>query len=133
MISLMVHHPELIPILSAERLWDQFESLTLRKIGEDLERLYQKRGSLDLPSVIETLDEGLKAKVREMVFREGAPDGDLKKMLRDCIQKIHEREFKKDQQERLGKIREVEKQKEERALESLLIDHQKHTRKETGA
>ena len=132
-ISLIVQHPELIPTLSAERLWDQFESLTLRKIGEDLERLYQKRGSLDLPSVIETLDEGLKAKVREMVFREGAPEGDMKKMLRDCIQKIHEREFKKDQQDRLRKIREVEKQKEERALESLLIDHQKHARKETEA
>jgi len=132
-VRLMVHHPELIPTLSQERLWDHFESLTLRKIGEDLERLYQKRGSLDLPSVIETLDEGLKAKVREMVFHAGAPEGDLKKMLTDCIQKIHERKFKKDQQDRIRKIREVEKQKEGSALESLLIDHQKHARKDIGA
>jgi DNA primase len=127
-VSLMIHHPELIPPLSAERIWDKFESPILRKMAEHLESVYREKGSLDLSVVLETLEEDLREKAREFVFRERAPEGDLKKMLRDCAQKIRDREFKKDQLERLKRIREVEKQTEGRALEGLLIDHQKQAR-----
>ena len=95
MVSLMIHHPELIPAVSEEGILEDFESPRLKRMAEDLERLFQKRGRLDLPEALETLGGGPEGEgwANSFFMREG-PEGDLKKMLRDCFRKIREKRLK---------------------------------------
>jgi DNA primase len=130
-VRLMVHHPELISIISEEGILREFDSPILRRIGEELENLYQKKGRLDLPETLGCFDEDLKRKLCEFAFQEsGLEKEHREKILEDCIQKIREEKVKKDRSELLRKIKEAEKQKGGRELEALLLEHQELARKE---
>jgi DNA primase len=130
-VRLMVHHPEWIPILSQEGIFEEFESPALQKMAEGLRDLYQRRGRLDLPEALSHFEEDLKGRLCELVFQEGGlVGGDREKMLHDCIQKIRERRLKREKGELLKKIKEAEKQQEEKGLVPLLKEHQELAKRE---
>jgi DNA primase len=132
-IRLMVQHPELIPTLSKEGIFKEFESPILQKMAETLKDLYQKKGRLDLPEALANLEEDLKVRLCEFAFREsGLEGGDWAKILQDCVQKIREKRLKKEKNELLKKIREAEKQPEGKRLTPLLKEHQELAKREKG-
>jgi hypothetical protein len=129
----MVQHPELIPSLSKEEIFKEFESPILQKMAETLKELYQKKGRLDLPEALANFEEDLKGRLREFAFREsGLEGGDRGKILQDCVQKIHEKRLKREKDEVLKKIREAEKQQEGKRLLPLLKERQELAKREKG-
>jgi DNA primase len=132
-IRLMVYHPEVIPTISKEGVLKEFESPILQKIAKALEDLYQRKGRLDLPEALANLEEALKGRLCEFAFQEsGLEGGDRGKILQDCIQKIREKRLKKEKGELLKRIKEAEKQQEERRLVPLLKEHQELAKREKG-
>ena len=108
----------------------EFESPALRKMAEDLERHYQKEGRLHLPDLFEQAEENLRKRLSELVFQEGSSAGDGRKILTDCIRKIREKKLKREKEELLRRIKEVEEEGGEKGLEVLLTQHQEMVRKE---
>ena len=132
-VHLMVHHPELIPMVSEEGILKEFESPVLRQIGEELESLYQKKGRLNVAETLGFLEEDLGKRLCEFVFQEsGLEGGDREKILQDCIQKIRGKRLKKEKGESLKRIKEAEKQQEDKRLVSLLKEHQQLAKRERG-
>jgi DNA primase len=132
-IRLMVHHPDVIPVLSRESVLKEFESPVLQKIAEALEDLYRRKGRLDLAEAIAGFEEPLKGRLCEYAFQEGGLEGgDPGRILRDCIQKVRGARLKREKDELLKRIREAEKQQEERKLASLLKEHQELAKREKG-
>jgi hypothetical protein len=129
-VSLIVHHPELIPTISGEGILEEFESQRLKRMTEGLESLFREKGRLGLLEALECLEEDLRERLCEVVFREGDPAGDPEKMLKDCLRKIRERRLQKDKRELLKKIREAEKGKREKELEALLMERQRLAERE---
>jgi DNA primase len=119
-IRLMVHHPEVIPTISKEGVIREFESPILQKIAEALENLYQRKGRLDLPEVLANVEEDLKGRVCEFAFQESGLEGNWEKILKDCIQKIREERIKKEKGELQKRIKEADKQQEDKGLNPLL-------------
>jgi hypothetical protein len=102
-------------------------------MAETLKELYQKKGRLDLPEALANFEEDLKGRLREFAFREsGLEGGDRGKILQDCVQKIHEKRFKREKDEVLKKIREAEKQQEGKRLLPLLKERQELAKREKG-
>jgi DNA primase len=129
-VRLMVHHPELIPIISGEGVLKEFQSPILKRIGEELESLYREKGKLDLAEKLESLEENLKKRLCELVFEEsGLEPGQRERILMDCIRKIREEREKKDGSELLRRIKEAETKNQGNVLEALLLEHQERTRK----
>jgi len=132
-VRLMIHHPEVIPTISKEGILKEFESPILQKIAEALEDLYQRKGRLDLPEVLANVEEDLKGKLCELAFQESELEGgDRRKILQDCIQKIREKGLKKEKGELLKRIKEAEKQQEEKRLVPLLEERQELAKREKG-
>jgi len=132
-VRLMVHHPEVIPTISKEGVVKEFESPILQKIAEALEDLYQRKGRLDLPEALANFEEDLKGRLCEFAFQEsGLEGGDQGKILQDCIQKIREKRLKKEKGELLKRIKEAEKQQEEKSLVPLLKERQELAKRERG-
>jgi hypothetical protein len=129
-ISLMIHHPELIPTISGEGILEEFESPMLKRMTKGLESLFQKRGKLDLPEALGSLEEDLRERLCEVVFREGDPAGDPGRMLKDCFRKIREKRLQRDKKDLLKRIREAEKGKREKELEALLMERQRLAERE---
>jgi len=124
LVRLMIHHPRFIPLISGEGVIMEFESPLLRKIAETLEQLYQRKGRVDPKEALGFFEEDIQKRFCQLVFQDEAFEEDqIEKMVRDCIQKIQEKRFKKDRLELLKKIKEAEK-KEGRGLEALLTEHQ---------
>jgi DNA primase len=132
-VRLMVHHPEVIPTISKEGVVKEFESPILQKIAEAIEDLYQRKGRLDLPEALANFEEDLKGRLCEFAFQEsGLEGGDQGKILQDCIQKIREKRLKKEKGELLKRIKEAEKQQEEKRLVPLLKERQELAKRERG-
>jgi len=132
-VRLMVHRPELIPKISGEGILREFESGDLKKVAEDLEDIYQKKGRLDLAEVLERFENDLKERLCAFAFEESSLEGgDVEKILKDCIQKIREKRLKKDKDELLKRIKEAEKQKGGKGLEALLLERQELARRESN-
>ncbi len=132
-VRLMVHHPEVIPTISKEGVVKEFESPILQKIAEAIEDLYQRKGRLDLPEALANFEEDLKGRLCEFAFQEsGLEGGDQGKILQDCIQKIREKRLKKEKGELLKRIKEAEKQQEEKSLVPLLKERQELAKRERG-
>ncbi|MGZ3604545.1 MAG: DNA primase [Thermodesulfobacteriota bacterium] len=132
-IRLMIHYPEIIPTVSREGVLEEFESPTLQKIAEALGDLYQRKGRLDLPEALANFEENLRGRLCEFVFQEGGLEGgDREKILKDCIQKIHEKRLKKERGQLLKRIKEAEKQDEEKRLVPLLKEHEELAKRERG-
>jgi DNA primase len=130
-VRLMVHHPELIPIVSDEGILEEFESPVLRRIGEELQSLYQKKRRLDVAEMLGFLEEDLGKRLSEFVFQaSGLEGGDLGKILQDCLQKIRKKKLRKERSESLKRIKEAEKQQGGRSLDSLLEEHQQLAKRE---
>jgi DNA primase len=130
MVRLMIHHPELIPIITEEGILKEFESPVLQKMAEDLEGLFQKRGGLDLTEALGCFEGDFKEKLCEFAFLESDLEaGNREKILRDCIQKIRKKRLRRDEGEILKRIKEAEKQKEGKGLEDLLVERQELTRR----
>jgi hypothetical protein len=123
LLSLMVHSPQLIPMISKEGIIEEFENPILQKIGEYLEVFYQKKGRLELKEVLGDMDDDLQAKLCEIAFRDMVSEGkDYEKIMKDCIQRIREKRLKRDEEELLKKIKEAEKHQRKDELERLLIE-----------
>lgn len=132
-VRLMVHHPELIPTISGEGILDEFESPLLKRLGQGLEGIFQKRGKLNLTEALGEVDEGLKERLCEYAFQESGAEGDQReRILKDCIEKIRRRKSKKDESDLLRRIKEAERQKEGGGLEALLMERQEMAKKEKG-
>ncbi len=130
-VRLMVHRPDVIPVLSKEAILKEFESPVLKKIGQALEDLYQRKGRLDLAEALAGFEEALKVRLCEFAFREsGLEGGDAGKILRDCIQKIRGARIKREKEELLRRIKEAEKQQEEKRLVPLLKERQELAKRE---
>lgn len=130
-VRLMVHHPEVIPTISQEGVLKEFESPILQKIAKVLEDLYQRKGRLDLPEALASFEETLKGRLCEFAFQEsGLEGGDRGRILQDCMQKIRGKRLKKEKGELLRRIKEAEKQQEERSLVPLLKEHQELAKRE---
>jgi len=132
-VRVMIHHPELIPTISEERILKEFESPLLQKMAEGLEALYQKRGRLDLTEALGLFEEGLQGRLCEFAFQESGLEGETReKILKDCIHKIRRKKLKKDEEELLKRIKEAEKQKKGEGLEILLMKRQELLTRERG-
>lgn len=132
-IRLMLHHPELIPIVSEEKILEEFESPLLKRLGKELSSLFQIKGRLDLSEALRGLEEGLRGFLSAYAFQEtGIEGGKQKRVLKDCIEKIRRRRWKRDETDLLRRIQEVERQKGGKELEALLIQHQELAKKEKG-
>lgn len=130
-IRLMVQHPELISIVSSEGVVDAFEHPLLKKLGEELVHAFQKKRRLDLTDILERVDGTGKEKLLEFTFEEsGIESYQGEQILRDCMEKIRKKKLKRDQDQLLKKIKEVEKQKDGEALEALLMERQELVKKE---
>ena len=129
-IKLMTHRPELIPVVSEENILDEFESPLWRGLGQGLVDHFRKRGRLDLTKIQEGLDDGFKQRLFGIVFQEsGVAEGQERKVLKDCIEKIRGNRLKKDKRDLLSKIKEVERKMAGKELEALLIKHQELARR----
>lgn len=125
LVRLMIHYPRFIPLISGEGVIMEFENQVLRKMAEGLEQLYQRRGRVDPKEVLGYLEENIQKRFCQLVFQDEAfEENQMEKIVRDCIQKIRERRFKRDRLELLKRIQEAEK-KEGGGLETLLAEHQK--------
>ncbi|MCJ7705656.1 MAG: DNA primase [Desulfobacterales bacterium] len=132
-VRLMIHHPELIPTISGERILDEFESPLLKRLGQGLEGIFQKKGKLNLTEALGEVDEGLKERLCEYAFQESGVEGDQReRILKDCIEKIRRRNVKKDESDLLRRIKEAERQKGGGGLEALLMERQEMAKKEKG-
>ena len=132
-VRLMVQQPHLIPKISKEGILKEFESTFLRKMAEDLQVFYQKKGKLDLAEALGRVEEDLKGGICAFVFQEnGLEGGDLEKVVEDCIQKIREGRLKKEKQQLLKRIKEAEKQKGETGLDALLLEWQELVKRESS-
>ncbi len=131
-VRLMVHHPEIIPTLSKEDILKEFESPILQKIAGVLEDLYLRKGRLDLPEVLAKVEEDLKEKLCEVAFQESGLEGNREKILKDCIQKIHEQRIKKEKVELQKRIRDADKQQEDKGLNPLLKQKLELAKREKG-
>jgi len=130
-VRLMVHHPEVIPTISQEGVLKEFESPILQKIAEALEDLYQRKGRLDLPEALASFEETLKGRLCEFAFQESGLEGENRgRILQDCMQKIRGKRLKKEKGELLRRIKEAEKQQEERNIVPLLKEHQELAKRE---
>ena len=131
-VRLMVQHPQLIPKISEEGIFREFESPFLREMAEALDAFYHRQGRLDLGEALGQVGEDLKGGVCAFVFEEsGLEGGDLEKVVEDCVQKIREGKLKKEKQELLKRIKEAEKRKGENGLEVLLLEWQELVKKES--
>jgi DNA primase len=119
-VRLMVHRPEIIPTISKEGVLKEFESPILKKIAEALENLYQRKGRLDLPEALASVEEDLKERLGEFAFQESGLEGDREKILQDCIKKIREERIKKEKGELQKRIKEADKQQGDKGLNPLL-------------
>jgi DNA primase len=119
-VRFMVHHPEIIPTISKEDVLKEFESPILKKIAEALENLYQRKGRLNLPEALASVEEDLKERLGEFAFQESGLEGDREKILQDCIKKIREERIKKEKGELQKRIKEADKQQGDKGLNSLL-------------
>jgi DNA primase len=140
-VRLMIHHPELIPIISEEKIWNEFETPLLKSVCQELEDIFRKKGKQNLPETLEAFDGALKERLCEYAFEESGIAGEgptgsgsqrPERMLQDCMEKIRRRKLKKDESELLRRIKEVEKQRDGRGLEALLREHQELTRRAKG-
>ncbi|MDO9350234.1 MAG: hypothetical protein Q7U55_03240, partial [Deltaproteobacteria bacterium] len=132
-VRLMIHHPELIPTISGERILDEFESPLLKRLGQGLEGIFQKKGKLNLTEALGGVDESLKERLCEYAFQESGAEGDQReRILKDCIEKIRRRNVKKDESDLLRRIKEAERQKEGGELEALLMERQELAKREKG-
>ncbi|MBS3906999.1 MAG: DNA primase [Syntrophaceae bacterium] len=132
-VRLMVHHPELIPTISGERILDEFESPLLKRLGQGLEGIFQKKGKLDFTEALEGFNEGLKERLCEYAFQESGVEGDQReRILKDCIEKIRRRKSKKDESDLLRRIKEAERQKGGGGIEALLMERQEMAKREKG-
>ncbi len=132
-VRLMIHHPELIPTISGERILDEFESPLLKRLGQGLEGIFQKKGKLNLTEALGGVDESLKERLCEYAFQESGVEGDQReRILKDCIEKIRRRNVKKDESDLLRRIKEAERQKEGGELEALLMERQELAKREKG-
>jgi hypothetical protein len=132
-LRLMVHHPGLIPTISEERILEEFESPLLKRLGQELEGLFQKKGKLDLTEMLGRVEEGLRGKLCGYAVQEsGVEEHQRERILKDCIEKIRRRKLKKDESDLLRRIQEAERQKEGRGLEGLLMEHQELAKREKG-
>ncbi|RPJ11289.1 MAG: DNA primase [Deltaproteobacteria bacterium] len=129
-VSLMIHHPELIPAISEEGIVEVFESPRLKGLAEDLEGFFRKNGKLDLPEALKVVGEDFKERLCDFVFRREGPEGDPKKILRDCLQRIHEGRLKRDKKRLFERIREAEREKSREDLEALLMERQRLAERE---
>lgn len=103
----------------------------MQKIAKALEDLYERKGRLDLPEALASFEETLKGRLCEFAFQEsGLEGGDRGRILQDCIQKIRGKRLKKEKGELLRRIKEAEKQQEERRLVPLLKEHQELAKRE---
>lgn len=133
MVRLMLHHPELIPTVSGEKILEEFESPLLKRLGQELEVLFKKRGTLDLKEALGDLEGGLRERFSAYAFQEtGVEEGQQKRVLIDCIAKVRRRRLKQDERDLLRRIQEVERQKGGKGLEDLLIKHQELAKREKG-
>ena len=131
-VRLMVQHPQLIPKISEEGIFKEFESAFLRRMAEALDAFYQRKGRLDLGEALGRVEEDLKGGVCAFVFEEsGLEAGDLGKVVEDCVQKIREGKLKKEKQELLKRIKEAEKRRGENGLEALLLEWQELVKRES--
>jgi DNA primase len=132
-VRLMVQQPHLIPRVSEQGIVREFESPFLRRMAEDLQTFYEKKGRLDLAEALGGVAEDLKGGMCSFVFKEtGLEGGDLDKVLEECIQMIRERSLRRDKRELLGRIKEAERQKGEKGLEALLLERQELAKKESN-
>jgi len=132
-VRLMVHHPEMISMVSEEGILREFESPILQKIGEELESLYLKKGRIDVAETLGCLEEDLQRRLCEFVFQGGVLEGGLQeKIMKDCIEKIRQKRLKKDESELLKKIKEAENQQEDKRLIPLLKERQELAKRERG-
>jgi len=92
----------------------------LKKIAEALENLYQRKGRLDLPEALASVEEDLKERLGEFAFQESGLEGDREKILQDCIKKIREERIKKEKGELQKRIKEADKQQGDKGLNPLL-------------
>ena len=131
LVRLMIHSPELIPALSEEGVFRDFESPALQKIAEEMEKLYRRRGKFNLTEALGCLHEDLGGKLRELALQESVLEGgDREKILNDCVRRIREKSLKRDKTELLHKIQEAEKQEGGKELETLLMKRQELVRRE---
>ena len=132
-VRVMVHHAELIPFIAEEGIIKEFESPILKRVAQDLETLYQKKGRLEIAEALGSFDEDLKAKLVEIAFQESGSDiSQQERILRDCIQRIRKKKLERDKNDLLKKIREAEQQKGEKGLEALLSKRQELAKREKG-
>lgn len=125
LIRLLIHHPELIPVVSKEGILQEFENPLLKRLGLAIEDLYKEKERLDIPELLEGLEKDLSERLRKYVFEEtGIERNHLEKVLKDCVQKIHQRKLKREGKELLQRIQEMEKQREAEGLEALLFRRQ---------
>ncbi len=131
-IRLMIHHPNLVPTISRERILDEFESPLLRRLGLELERIFQKRGALNLNEVLSEVEEGLRGTLCEYTFQEDGLLGDQpNRILEDCLEKIRRKRLKRDERDLLRRIKEAESRKE-KELELLLMKRQELAKRGKG-
>jgi DNA primase len=119
-VRLMVHHPEVIPILSEEGIIKEFQSLPLQKLAGALEDLYIKEGRVDLPKALSLFEGDLKKWLYDFAFQENGLEKNREKILKDCVQKIREEKIKKEKGDLQRKIKEVDQQQEDKGLPLLL-------------
>lgn len=132
-IRLMLHFPDLIPVVFEDGVLNEFESSVLKSMGLKLGTLHRERGKLELAQIMEAFEEDPRSLLREYAFQEnGVEESGRERILKDCIQKIHGKKLKKDGNELLKRIKEVERKRGENGLEALLMEHQELTKREKG-
>ena len=130
-VRLMIHWPELIRTVSDEGVVEAFDSPVLKRIAGEIEQAFRKKGKLDLSEILGSLPEDLQREISRITFHEKDMDeGPREKMLRDCIQKIRQKRFKRENRELIGKMREAEKEELDKGVETLLLERQKRIRME---
>lgn len=130
-VRLMVHHPELIPVILEEDVLEEFESPVLQEMAITLIGLYQKKGRLDLAEALGEMEGDLKKRLCEFALEESGLEKEYRqKMLEDCIRKIRAERLRKNRVELIRRIREAEKESGGKGLEILLLKSQELAKKE---
>ena len=123
LVALMIHDPEVIPLVRQEGVIDDFASEDLKEVARRILEVEQDGGdpAVEILPLLE--EKGLADRVFGVLFNEAmAEEGE--RALRDCLRGIRLRKLREERQALVERIRQAEREGDSKLLQALLMRKQ---------
>ncbi|MCX8012305.1 MAG: hypothetical protein N3A64_04055 [Desulfobacterota bacterium] len=112
LLTILLQHPELIPIVAQTRVIEDIENQFFRPIFEKIISIYNKHRTFELTNLTDQLDKEKSNLVTRLSIKEEA-FGNLTESLKDCILQIKKTRIKKLKSELTRKIKKAQDNSDE--------------------